>query len=158
MLRRLLWWSVTCTIAGISTFGVRPAQACICESSGPPCQAAFKTPVVFLGRVLSISNAVSSGARPRSVNLVRIAVSQSFGGLSASEKEITVSTADNEGECGYSFVVGTEYIVYGRCRLERMTRAFARGREMPRPPPTIWPVWAMSLQLRGNTGRLSGGT
>jgi protocatechuate 3,4-dioxygenase beta subunit len=49
-----------------------------------------------------------------SPKLVRIAVSESFRGLSATEKEVTISTGNGMGDCGYAFVVGLDYIIYGR--------------------------------------------
>jgi hypothetical protein len=92
------------------------ADACSCKVPGPPCEAAWQTSVVFVGRVLDITT-IERPARLEGVNeltisehRVRVRVVESF--RSAVTNEADVITASGGASCGYEFAVGQTYLIY----------------------------------------------
>ena len=79
------------------------ADACSCAVPGLPCEAVWRSDVVFTGRVVSFeSPAPGTGTRG-----VEFAVIQNFRGPQL--RTIVVASA---GGCGYSFKIGESYLVY----------------------------------------------
>ena len=87
------------------------AEACSCMSSGPPCQATWQADAVFAARVLSIGPVVA-GDRPfdSSRRRVRMRVTEAFRNVAVGE--VDVFTGSGGGDCGYNFVVGSDYLIY----------------------------------------------
>lgn len=88
-----------------------PAFACSCRDPGPPCQAYWKSPVVFMGTPLGAS-AVEVDWRGHKMvqRLFRFRVEEGLRGIRV--KEVKVLTGAWGGDCGYDFRVGTKYLVY----------------------------------------------
>lgn len=87
------------------------AVACSCAGSGPPCAATWDADAVFAGRVRSIEevNHDAWGA-PYPSLLVRFDAEHAF--VNAGPGPVEVMTARWGPACGYSFKVGTSYLVY----------------------------------------------
>ena len=86
-------------------------MACSCAPA-TTCQAVLHASAVFVGRVVSIEDAKTADPRPfLSERRVTLSVTEPFFG--ASESELTMWTGTGRGDCGYPFVVGTTYLVYG---------------------------------------------
>ena len=82
-----------------------PADACSCAVPGLPCEAAWRSDVVFSGRVVSLdSPAPGTGIRG-----VQFAVIASFRG-----PQLRTIVVGSGGGCSYSFKVGESYLVYAR--------------------------------------------
>jgi hypothetical protein len=117
--------------------GQRTALACSCIMSGPPCQATWRSDVVFAGTVVSTTPIVtgSSGLRFPAMQ-VTFNVDQAF--LGASAGPLQVVTGMGGGDCGYRFKPGVKYLVYankneGSSRLTTgicsRTRPFSEAKE-----------------------------
>ncbi len=90
-----------------------PTLACTCVRVGPPCQAYWNSPVVFVGTPLSVSRiTVESAGHKRLQRLFRFRVEEAFRGVERAELEVL--TGAWGGDCGYDFQSGTKYLVYGR--------------------------------------------
>jgi hypothetical protein len=86
-------------------------QACECTRIGQACQMAGAEDGVFLGKVVSVSS------RPERQppgyilrNHVTFEVVESFKGVAA--RTVEVVTGSGDGDCGYGFQKGREYLVY----------------------------------------------
>jgi hypothetical protein len=88
------------------------AFACSCIPSGPPEEALEQATVVFAGRVVDADPA-PAGEMVNTAELVpyTFEVSQVWKGDVNST--ITLGSSVSSASCGYEFVVGEEYIVYG---------------------------------------------
>lgn len=86
---------------------VQPVLACICADPGPPCQAFWNTPVVFLGRVEAIVRS-PDGDRSFSWDRVRFRVLEHMRGPDVKEIEVLNSRTN----CGLAFREGADWIVY----------------------------------------------
>jgi Carboxypeptidase regulatory-like domain len=103
---------MTLIVLSMSLFASeRAALACSCAMSGPPCQATWRSDVVFAGTVISMApiEVVSAGFRHQSMQ-VAFNVEQRF--LNAPAGRIEVVTGMGGGDCGYRFTVGMKYLVY----------------------------------------------
>jgi hypothetical protein len=80
--------------------------SCSCMPSGPPCQAAWTSDVVFVGTVLSVEPARTPTDVFRAMP-ARFSVDRVFVGAQAG-----VLTVLSGGECGYRFEPGGKYLVY----------------------------------------------
>ena len=87
----------------------KAADACSCDMSALPCDAAWRADAVFVGNVVSIETlAVPAGVmRGRRVEL---AVVEAFRGLQLSEA--TIYTGSGSTDCGYPFAMGESFVVY----------------------------------------------
>jgi hypothetical protein len=106
--------------------------ACSCiPGSSTPCDAAGGSSAAFIGMVLQITEptppvaSLTTGdgkarrvagdgpvAMPRLMRKVRIQVHEVLSGVDPSQSEIEVLTGQGGGDCGYSFQVGTDYVIY----------------------------------------------
>lgn len=84
----------------------RAALACICVENGPPCQEFWKAPVVFAGRVESVTKI--PGERYGSIARARFRVIEPFRGTNATEIDL-FSYSNN---CSIGFRRGQEWIIY----------------------------------------------
>jgi hypothetical protein len=91
------------------------AEACSCAGPGAPCEAFGGSAAVFVGTVTDIRG------RPRKApaegdeldwapRTVTFSVTEAFSGVEGATAQ--VSTGLGGGDCGYSFVKGTSYLVY----------------------------------------------
>ncbi len=122
----------------LSLAPIPAALACTCApSGGTPCYAAGIYAVVFTGTVLDIANpsrpvavpvpvpgsnatrlapinttADAQRALPRPLRVVRMQIRQALNGLEPGHREIEIATGLGGGDCGYSFHVGMDYLVY----------------------------------------------
>src|SRR3954447_14202255 len=87
-----------------------PASACSClgPRSDEPCAAYQAAPVVFAGKVASISEEKGSGPWPHRV--VHFEAVEGFVGIT--RDTVDVRTGMGGGDCGYGFVSGESYFVY----------------------------------------------
>jgi hypothetical protein len=97
-------------VAVILLAGARSASACTCAGAGPPCQAAWTTQDVFVGRVLSIADVEHRDDAPLVSRLVRVHATEMF--LGRVTGEIELGTGRGGGDCGFSFAVGETYLIY----------------------------------------------
>lgn len=89
-----------------------PVLACSCYDPGPPCQAYWKSQVVFAGTPLAVTRIeVERDGSRYMQRLVRFQVDEPFRGVSG--KAVEVITGAWDGDCGYDFEVGKKYLVYG---------------------------------------------
>jgi hypothetical protein len=79
------------------------ADACSCVVPGLPCEAAWRSDVVFSGRVVSLE---SSAARTGSHG-VEFEVIETFSG-----PDVRTIVVGSGGGCSYSFKIGESYLVY----------------------------------------------
>lgn len=90
-------------------------EACTCVPSRLACEAAWKADAVFVGtvtqfestRVKTDRNDVDEWYEWRTATFQ---LSEAFRGIS--DKEARIGTGSGGGDCGYSFEIGTAYIVY----------------------------------------------
>jgi hypothetical protein len=89
------------------------APACDCVNAGAPCKAFNATPNVFIGRVTKISTIhvklEGDGSYPQ--NLVVLQIERNYRGQDG-KSTVGVVTGDGGGDCGFSFEVGQQYLVY----------------------------------------------
>jgi hypothetical protein len=93
--------------------GVAVVCACSCLPAATPKEALAQADAVFAGTVASIEDLRQSTADPNFTPIekkVTFRVSQTWKGKSAAD--LVVRTASNSAECGYHFVVGSNYVVY----------------------------------------------
>lgn len=88
------------------------ADACSCVGGIPLCETFWKTSAVFAGEVLEIT-AVPSANEPQLPlsRVVRFRVTQTFRGDVTGV--VDINTGSGGGDCGYHFVKGNQYLVYG---------------------------------------------
>ncbi|MCA1618495.1 MAG: carboxypeptidase regulatory-like domain-containing protein [Acidobacteria bacterium] len=91
------------------------AEGCTCMMPGPPCQAFGEASAVFVGTVTGVvSKPLKSSAGGEgpgwATRTFKFAVAEAFSGVEGTTAE--VSTGFGGGDCGYTFVKGTSYIVY----------------------------------------------
>jgi hypothetical protein len=91
------------------------AQACTCMSGIPLCESAWTSDVVFSGEVLSVEPPTNpDGERLMPNRRVRIRVIEAWRGDVSGVVEVT--TGNGGGDCGYSFLPKTTYLVYAHAR------------------------------------------
>ena len=84
----------------------------MCVENGPPCEEFWKTPVVFTGRVESVTKITRQERGPQS--RVRFRVIEAFRGTNATEIDIF----SNHSTCDVGFREGSEWIVYAFPRYD----------------------------------------
>lgn len=130
--------------------GERAALACVCDVSGPPCQATWMADVVFSGTVLSISTTIQTDSPPGTSRrtLVKMSVEQNFVGSPGRTVDVMTSP---DSDCGYWFETGVPYLVYGWREAGSMqitTSRCSRTRPMAYAPDDL-----QYLSTIGSTGR-----
>lgn len=100
-------WNLLCLLAAL--VGLLPLRAWSCQCYMPrsPAEAVRGATAVFHGRVLS----ATQGPPYISPRLVRLQVLRAWKG--PVEPEITLHTGWGDGDCGFEFKEGAEYLVYG---------------------------------------------
>lgn len=97
-------------------FSTNRADACSCMVSGPPCQAYWRSDVIFAGTVTGIaSKSVKETFGDnreywRTMRVVSFAVENTYKGTKNSYVEVL--TGAGGGDCGYQFSRGGRYMVY----------------------------------------------
>lgn len=141
----------------LMTVSLSQLFACSCAGPGTPCSAAGNAAAVFTGTVLAVTDPVwpqsvplSSSAQPagrriadfrhplpRSLRVVRLQVREVLNGVDPGQQEVEIATGLGGGDCGFSFQVGVDYVVYAyrnsQGRLETgicsRTRLFSQAAE-----------------------------
>ena len=95
--------------------GAPSADACSCISSGPACQAFWKTDVVFDGTVVNIDpttrdETFSDRTFWVSEFVVTLQVRQSWKGIEG--ETVQVTTSGSGASCGFDFKMGGRYLVF----------------------------------------------
>ena len=103
-------------IMGVLWFLGNPGQvyACKCAEPGTPSEELEKFSAVFAGRVVSIQHSYDPNATsvsPEDRTTVGFEVSTVWKGLV--HEEMYITTPPTGGSCGFTFIEGEEYIVYG---------------------------------------------
>jgi hypothetical protein len=89
-----------------------PAFACSCMIPGPPEEALEQASVVFAGRLVDTQRPQAGGeVNTADLSAYRFEVSRVWKGDVTST--VTIGSAMSSASCGYEFVIGEEYIVYG---------------------------------------------
>lgn len=97
---------------------IEPAIACSCLREPSPVESFKKTPVVFVGLVKSIDEALVDATRNGQTVKLRLGLTAHFfieealKGIKESDTEVDVVTGGNSGDCGYDFKAGERYLVY----------------------------------------------
>ena len=88
-------------------------RACDCAYAGAPCKAFVRTPVIFAGRVKTISQISVRAAEgfDYPARLVVFEVSHAYRGLEG-KTVAEVMTGEGGGDCGYDFRENESYLVY----------------------------------------------
>ncbi|HXW08675.1 MAG TPA: carboxypeptidase regulatory-like domain-containing protein [Vicinamibacterales bacterium] len=106
-----LAWACALTLLA----GGRPAEACTCAPSGPPCQAYWQADAVFAGRVDEVAPVSGfDGFRRRRVTFT---VAEAFTGVDT--PQVVVWTGSGGGDCGFRFKTGATYLVYASRDTDR---------------------------------------
>lgn len=93
---------------------VGQAYACKCAEPGSPLEELKVYSAVFAGKVVSIQHSFDPGAESfteEDRTTVRFEVSTVWKGVV--HEDMYVTTPPTGGSCGFSFVEGEEYVVYG---------------------------------------------
>ncbi len=105
-------------LAGVLWLLGNPAQvqACSCVEPGTPSEELEKFSAVFAGRVVSVQHSFD----PDAGSVVREAEDRTTVGFEVSavwkgtvHEDMYITTPPTGGSCGFTFVEGEEYIVYG---------------------------------------------
>jgi hypothetical protein len=110
-----LWIALASIVLLVPT---QRAYACSCMSTGPACQAYWKTDAVFDGTVRSVraldrAQVLAAGpTSPIHDRIVRLDVSQGWKGVQPGP--IEVATNSEESACGFQFKEGERYLVFAR--------------------------------------------
>ena len=88
------------------------ALPCECVANVPSCQDLGASSMIFVGKVLAIKQQISTyhPREQRLTKLVSFDVSEVFRGADA--HSVNVVTGIGDGDCGFPFKVGDEYLVY----------------------------------------------
>jgi hypothetical protein len=109
-----MFWRTVLAMIVVTALAERESFAsCSCMASGPPCQAAWASDVVFLGTVLSIDLGGREIAQsPFGSTLVKFRVDRPFIDAPSGHAEIEMSAGSIT--CAYQFALGGTYLVYAR--------------------------------------------
>jgi 5-hydroxyisourate hydrolase-like protein (transthyretin family) len=95
------------------------AKACQCAGSQPPCQAYWDASAVFVGTVtFSTTTKIKQSGFEFIQRLVRFHVDRQLRGVETSEVEVLTGFGD--GDCGYGFRLGGQYLVYAYRNAEKI--------------------------------------
>jgi hypothetical protein len=84
-----------------------PAAACSCHDGGPVCQAFWETPVVFVGRVVSVTP-IKSAANGGPTRTTRFRVTEPLRGTTTP----TIDLTSYSTSCDLFFAPGEDWIIY----------------------------------------------
>jgi hypothetical protein len=105
----------TAAFAIITLLGAHPAMACSCAEPGPVCSAYWTTAALFLGHVVQIEHVYDKppGEAPPGPGqyIVHFDVTASYRGTPG--RQAVIHTPDQGPACGYGFMKGHDYLVYG---------------------------------------------
>src|SRR6185369_5505449 len=90
---------------------------CSCFPSGPPCEAAWKSPAVFAGKIVELTRETRAPGPGVMINgflgtHAIFEVTERFIGMQGRENRIEVRTGMGGGDCGFPFQLGESYVVY----------------------------------------------
>ncbi|WP_160643384.1 hypothetical protein [Chengkuizengella marina] len=96
-------------IVGLQFFIVpsTSVQACSCVEPFSIEDEVNRSDVVFIGQVYQIKDINRGGYSPKSVNFN---VTKTYKGID--QTQVNITTGQGEGDCGFKFRVGAEYLVY----------------------------------------------
>jgi hypothetical protein len=107
------FWRIVLSMIVVTAATESESFACICMSSGPPCQAAWASDVVFTGTVLSIEAVeIKTWETVYPSKLVTFSIDRGF--INSPSGSAEVMTGAGGGDCGYRFTPGGTYLVYAR--------------------------------------------
>jgi hypothetical protein len=114
MIRRFLLLTLASLL--VTLVSAARAEACSCMMPGPPCQEFGEASAVFVGKVTGVVSgkplkSSDGGEEPGwATRTFKFAVTEAFSGVEG--KAVEVSTGLGGGDCGYTFMKGTSYLVY----------------------------------------------
>ena len=109
-MRRLV--ALVLSILPLVMISASEAQACSCAPSGPPCQEAWKAPVIFAGTVIAVEQPTGFGARR-----VRFRITEAFRGNEKGEIDIHLR-GGGSASCDPTFRMGEAWLVYANNQWE----------------------------------------
>ena len=98
----------------------RDARACSCMTGTPLCETLWKTPVVFAGEVIDITD-VPGGFDSRLPENRRVTFRVEQSWREDVPREVHVRTGSGGGDCGYPFIKGVRYLVFAHRNGEQLT-------------------------------------
>ncbi|MGH9753179.1 MAG: hypothetical protein ACREA2_10385 [Blastocatellia bacterium] len=101
--------SIGSLVLTLASFG-ETAFACSCAKAPAPCQAYAQAEAVFIGTPKEVSRIESKDKIGYGYRVFRFSVDQAFRGVNGSQ--VSVMTGRNDGDCGYGFKIGKQYLVY----------------------------------------------
>ena len=119
--------------AGFLAVGARPAAACSCAGGLSPCEAFARSPIVFVGEVMSVEKAGDDFH-------MRLRVVRALKGIAAATADLW---SDATSSCGVKLDQGKRYVIYTHLVGGRMSlHACGYGRELTsgEPDPELPPV------------------
>jgi hypothetical protein len=131
-------WFTSLGLLGLLLVIATDAAACSCSESSP-CADFSTSPVIFVGKVISIdeefARTVYTGrarkdkvARVRTALTARVEIQRSYKGIPSNQRIITIVTGGGSGDCGYDFKRGETYLVLGNAvALETYTTNICSG-------------------------------
>lgn len=110
------------------------ALACTCAPIPPPCEAYWEASAVFSGTVVDVREVTiqvpwGSERIEYQQRLVRFNVIEAFRNADSGSEEVLTGLGDTD--CGYNFVVGESYLVYGYRTTDGRLRAHICSRTAP---------------------------
>ncbi len=91
--------------------------ACRCDTKPPVERAIASSDAVFVGRLTKMELAMRpEGQFTREVVVCTFANAEVLKGADEPTKDMVIVTAPHEASCGYSFRIGSEYLVYATIR------------------------------------------
>jgi hypothetical protein len=107
-MRRHLLMIGVCVAIGTLFVDVRSADACSCHGAGPACEEFWRTPVVFSGRVISITSTKSTTGR-ETVFKIQLRVTEAFRGTTTGS---TIDLFSGNSNCSHAFAPGEDWLIY----------------------------------------------
>jgi hypothetical protein len=97
------------------------AFACECAKANTVCRAYERAEVVFIGTPKEVPRNESKdriGNSERAYRIFRFSVDQAFRGVN--DSQVSVLTGQGDGDCGYDFKSGEQYLVYASRDSQKM--------------------------------------
>jgi hypothetical protein len=108
-------------LVGLSAWSDQTAGACSCIRRDHPCEVVFTSGPIFRGRVLAIDSVtrppLPGMGQPYKMRRVTFAIAERLRGDIATP-QVEVLTGMGDGDCGYAFEEGGEYLVYTQAPRE----------------------------------------
>jgi hypothetical protein len=134
------------------------AAACSCSDTDSVCTSFNGAPAVFIGLVESVTEEKAEVLRFGRKETVRVGLTAHFRveeplkGLSSAT--VDVVTGGSDADCGFPFVSGRRYLVYGY-QTEAAALGSALSRTVIGPAPRTPPTGALRATICGRTRELS---